>query len=68
MATQSWSESATRMYGWQGPTAWNPPAPAADALLVASALHHELTLITSNEADFAGLGTRVLNPFGRVGN
>ena len=37
--------------------------PEVDALLAASALKHDLTLVTRNEADFAGLGIRVLNPF-----
>jgi predicted nucleic acid-binding protein len=37
--------------------------PDVDALLAASALHHDLTLVTRNEADFAGLGIRVFNPF-----
>lgn len=39
------------------------PVPAVDALLGAIALEHDLTLVTRNEADFAGLGIRVLNPF-----
>ena len=39
------------------------PLPAVDALLAASALTHHLTLVTRNEADFAGLGIHVLNPF-----
>jgi predicted nucleic acid-binding protein len=39
------------------------PLPAVDALLAASALTHQLTLVTRNEADFAGLGVHVLNPF-----
>lgn len=37
--------------------------PAVDALIAATALHHDLTLVTRNEADFEGLGLRVLNPF-----
>jgi predicted nucleic acid-binding protein len=37
--------------------------PEVDALLAASALEHDLTLVTRNEADFKGLGIRVLNPF-----
>jgi len=37
--------------------------PEVDALLAASALHHDLTLVTRNEADFAGLEVRVCNPF-----
>lgn len=37
--------------------------PEIDALLAASALEYDLTLVTRNEADFAGLGIRVVNPF-----
>ena len=37
--------------------------PEVDALLAASALEYDLTLVTRNEADFAGLGIRILNPF-----
>jgi hypothetical protein len=39
------------------------PLPAVDALFAASVLTHDLTLVTRNEADFAGLGIHVLNPF-----
>ncbi len=41
--------------------------PEVDALVAASALEHDLTLVTRNEADFAGLGIRVLNPFNASG-
>ncbi|NQX02912.1 hypothetical protein HQ447_19820 [bacterium] len=34
-----------------------------DGLLAATALEHDLTLVTRNEADFDGVGIRVLNPF-----
>ncbi|MEO5913623.1 MAG: type II toxin-antitoxin system VapC family toxin [Luteolibacter sp.] len=37
--------------------------PEVDALLAATALEHDLTLVTRNEADFGGLGIRILNPF-----
>lgn len=37
--------------------------PEVDALLAASALNRDLTLVTRNVADFAGLGIRLLNPF-----
>lgn len=40
--------------------------PEVDALIAASALQHDLTLVTRNEADFVGLGIRVLNPFQQV--
>jgi predicted nucleic acid-binding protein len=34
-----------------------------DALLAATALVHDLTVVTRNARDFAGLGVRVLNPW-----
>ena len=35
----------------------------ADGLIVATALHHKLTIVTRNVKDFAGLGAAVLNPW-----
>ena len=37
--------------------------PVVDSLLAATALVHGLVLVTRNEADVAGLGAPVLNPF-----
>lgn len=39
------------------------PVPVIDALLAATAKANGLTLVTRNEADVAGLGVQVLNPF-----
>lgn len=39
------------------------PLPAIDALLAATALVHDLTVVTRNARDFAGTGVRVLNPW-----
>lgn len=39
--------------------------PAVDSLLAATALHHNLSLVTRNEADFARAGVKVINPWGR---
>lgn len=39
--------------------------PVVDALIAATALHHDLTLVTRNMADFKGLGLTLLNPFQR---
>ena len=39
------------------------PAPAIDGLLAATALTHNLTLVTRNDRHVAGLGATVLNPF-----
>jgi hypothetical protein len=36
---------------------------AIDKQLAATALIHDLTLVTRNVADFAGIGVRLLNPF-----
>jgi predicted nucleic acid-binding protein len=37
--------------------------PVIDGLLAATALTHNLTLVTRNDRDVAGLGASVLNPF-----
>ena len=37
--------------------------PAIDSLLAATALHHNLALVTRNLKDFAGLPVQVLNPW-----
>jgi predicted nucleic acid-binding protein len=42
------------------------PLPEVDALLAATALKHDLTLVTRNTADFRGLDLRLLNPFETV--
>lgn len=39
------------------------PLPEIDALIAATALDRDLTLVTRNESDFTGLGLRVFNPF-----
>lgn len=39
------------------------PVPVIDALLAATARANGLTLVTRNEADVAGIGVEVLNPF-----
>ncbi len=39
------------------------PTPVIDGLLAATAKVHGLTLVTRNDADVAGLGATVLNPF-----
>jgi predicted nucleic acid-binding protein len=39
------------------------PVPAIDSLLAATALHHELRLVTRNAVDFGYPGLEVINPF-----
>ena len=39
------------------------PLPVIDGLLAATALHHDLTLVTRNIADIAGSGVAVFNPW-----
>jgi hypothetical protein len=39
------------------------PVAVMDAVLAATALHHNLTLVTRNTDDFRGLGLRLFNPF-----
>ncbi len=42
------------------------PLPAIDALLAATALQHDLSLVTRNTKDFSDLGVRLINPWGEV--
>jgi len=39
------------------------PLPEVDALLAATALKYDLTLVTRNTTDFKGLGLNLFNPF-----
>jgi predicted nucleic acid-binding protein len=39
------------------------PLPAVDSLLAATALHHDLRLVTRNERDYAYPGLTVVNPW-----
>jgi predicted nucleic acid-binding protein len=39
------------------------PVPTTDSLLAATALHHELRVVTRNSADFEYPGLEVINPF-----
>ena len=38
-------------------------SPAIDSLIAATALEHELILVTRNESDFAETGVEILNPW-----
>lgn len=40
------------------------PVPSIDSLLAATALHHELRLVTRNQKDFDYPGLEVINPWG----
>ncbi|MDP6405545.1 MAG: type II toxin-antitoxin system VapC family toxin [Alphaproteobacteria bacterium] len=44
------------------------PIPVIDGLLAATAKVQQMTLITRNDADVAGLGAKVLNPFEEAGH
>lgn len=39
------------------------PLKVADGLIAATALEHDLTIVTRNVRDFAGLGVSVFNPW-----
>lgn len=42
------------------------PLPAVDSLLAATALVHNLTVVTRNVKDFAGLGVALIDPWATV--
>jgi predicted nucleic acid-binding protein len=39
------------------------PSPVVDGLLAATALEHDLTLVTRNAKDFSGSGVVLINPW-----
>ena len=39
------------------------PLSMADGLIAATALEHDLTVVTRNEKDFTGLGVELINPW-----
>lgn len=39
------------------------PMPLIDSLIAATALHHDLVVVTRDEEDFASSGVRLLNPW-----
>lgn len=41
------------------------PVPSIDSLLAATAMHHELRLVTRNQKDFNYPGLEVINPWGK---
>lgn len=43
------------------------PRPSADALIAATALVHDMTLVTRNVSDFLSTGVRVVNPWEGTG-
>ena len=44
------------------------PVPVVDGILAATAMVHDLTLVTRNVSDVSGLGVQILNPFRRDQN
>lgn len=40
------------------------PLPAIDSLIAATAVHHNLMVVTRNEADFSDLPISIVNPWG----
>lgn len=58
-------EAVARRWGVVGARAQRAgrPRPPMDALLAATALHHDLVLATRNVADFEGTGVKLFDPW-----
>lgn len=54
---RTWAELTARTIPLGRPLAY------ADSLIAATALHHDLELVTRNEDDFKHTGVRILNPW-----
>ncbi len=48
-----------------GRLGWPQPIPALDALLAATALVHDLTVVSRDEEGFGRTGVRLINPFSK---
>ncbi len=67
----TWFEDRVLTVDWAVADRWGRllaevgrPVPTIDSLLAATALHHELRLVTRNAKDFDYPGLEVINPFG----
>jgi predicted nucleic acid-binding protein len=56
-------ERVADQWGCLGP---RQPVPILDALLAATALVHDLTVVSRDEAGFRNAGVRVINPFSKA--
>ena len=54
------TEEVAEIWGQLSPL---EPIPPVDGLMVATAMFHNMTLVTRNEADVQRSGARILNPF-----
>ncbi len=48
-----------------GRLGWQQPVPTLDALLAATALVHDLTVVSRDQEGFAKTGVRLVNPFAK---
>ena len=66
LSTSQWIDADAHIFRvWARLTVRTPPALMIDALIAATALHRNLTVVTRNIRDFSMFGVAVLNPFER---
>jgi len=63
LASSQWIAHGPEVFRLWGTIAEKNPDLFADALIAATAIHHNMTVVTRNIADFARFNVRVFNPF-----
>jgi predicted nucleic acid-binding protein len=64
VARSQWLEPGPDVFRiWGGLVGRADPALIVDALIAATALHHNMIVVTRNTRDFSPFGVRLLNPF-----
>lgn len=63
LTTSQWIAPGPEVFRIWGQLVERNPALVIDALIAATAMHHNMTVVTRNVRDFSNFDVRILNPF-----